>query len=84
VILNLWVEEPSVMEYTSSIMKMERASSGETPVTSLIEVVSYFGTINSSSYCSENFKYHVFGFYTWPETVVSAKRMLDSSERFAF
>ena len=77
-ILNLWVEESSFMEFTSSTMKMERTISRETPVTALIEVVSYFRTLNSSSYCSENFESHVFGLYTWPETVVSAKRMLDS------
>jgi hypothetical protein len=76
-IIHLWVKESSVMEYTTSIMKMERASYQETPVTSLIEVVSYFRTLNSS-YCSENFKSHVFGLYSWPETVVSAERMLDS------
>jgi len=59
-------------------MKMERANSWETPVTALMEVVSYFRTLNSSSYCSENFESHVFGLYTWPETVVSAEGMLDS------
>ena len=77
-IRNLWVEESNVMECTSCIMKMERVSTREMPVTSLIEVVSYFRTLNSSSYCSENFKSHVFGFYTWSETVVSAERMFDS------
>jgi hypothetical protein len=51
-------------------MKMERVSTREMPVTLLIEVVSYFRTLNSSSYCSENFKSHAFGFYTWSETVV--------------
>jgi len=64
------------MEYANSIMKMERSHSRETPVPSLIEVVSYFRTLNSSSYCSETFKSHVFGVHTWAETVVSAERML--------
>jgi len=59
-------------------MKMERARFRETLVTSLIEVVSYFRTPNSSSYSSEKFKSHVFGFYTWPETVVSAERVFGS------
>jgi len=43
------VKETSVMEYTTLIMKTERASFRETPVTSLIEVVSYFRTLNSLS-----------------------------------
>jgi hypothetical protein len=77
-ILNLWVEESGVMEYTSSMMKMERAIPRETPVLSLIEVVSYFRTLISSSSCSENFTSHIFELYTWPETVVSAERVLDS------
>jgi hypothetical protein len=77
-ILNLWVEESSVMEYTSSMMKMEKASSREMPVPSLIEVVSYFRTLISSSYCSENFTSHIFDLYTWPETVVSTEQMPDS------
>jgi hypothetical protein len=44
----------------------------------LIEVVSYFRTLISSSYCSENFTSRIFDLYTWPETVVSTERVLES------
>jgi len=44
----------------------------------LIEVVSYFRTLISSTYCFENFTTHIFNLYTSPENVVSAERVLDS------
>jgi hypothetical protein len=60
------------------MIKMVSSSSLETPVLSLIDVVFYFRTLISSSYCCENFTSHIFDLYTWPETVVSTERMLDS------